>query len=105
MPERARRKDRIVVHAEHDDPCISVAPQNTACQFESGDARQVDVDHTQLRRIVRERGLAVLRIRGVIDDDIRIVGEHGPATRHHDGMIIDDQDTELVRRLLCHNDR
>src|ERR1700722_12029033 len=40
----ARCKYGIVIHAEHDDTCRTIARQNSAGEFKSRDSRQIDVN-------------------------------------------------------------
>jgi len=86
----ARREDRVVVHAEHDDAGCCIARQNSPRQLKARDARQVDIEHADVGAIGDERRLAAFGVRGFQNGDIGIAGQQRTATRGNDRMVVND---------------
>ena len=71
----------------------SVRAQDAPRQFKSRNRRQVDVEHADIGLFGDEHPLAAFGVGGFQDRDIVVAGEQRAATRSHDRMIIDDQNT------------
>ena len=82
--DRARGEDRVVVHAEHDDPRRSVARQDAARQLKAGHGRQIDVDDADVGIFGGENVLATFGVRSFQDHHFRVVGEQA---RHPEATI------------------
>jgi len=84
---------RIIVHAEYDDACGRVAPEDAPRQFKSRHGRQVDIENADIRMLFVKRALTTLCVGGFEDDDLGVVGEQCTASRSNDAMVINDQNT------------
>ena len=94
--DRARRVDRIVVHAEHDD-----ARRGSRARIRRASSKPDTVGRlmsiTQMSgRSARKTSLAAFGVGCFQQDDLGLVGEHGPAAGSDDRMIIDDQNAHGI---------
>src|SRR5271166_331851 len=92
----APRDNRIVVHAEDDDPRLSLALQNSAEKLQSRKPRKVDVDHRDVGFMGEKGGearLAVLRLKHL---HARIRLQKRSAAGNDDRMIVDDKNPQRL---------
>src|SRR6202140_5121948 len=93
----ARRKYRIVVHAEHDDAGRSIARQNSPGQLKARNPRQTDVENADVGPFGGENRLTAFGVRRFQNRNIRVASQQRTTTRGNDRMIVNDQDTHRHR--------
>jgi hypothetical protein len=82
----------IVIHAEHDNPRVGIILADTTHQLEAGKIGQIDIDDRHVGPLRQIRAVARFLIDRLIDGYRRVGRKQRTAARHHDGVVIDNQE-------------